>query len=96
MTEKTGVLFYLFVLLYNHSALSFAGGMALPETTSFVKLDLLDGGSFIASTDKIHAGVENETFRLYNWAFHVFHSPTGEHMMWDLGISGVCFLPISL
>jgi hypothetical protein len=63
--------------------------MSLPDTSSFVRIHLLDGGSFIASTDKLHAGVKNESFRLYNWAFHVFHPSTDEHILWDLGIGNV-------
>ncbi|KAJ4296316.1 hypothetical protein N0V90_006361 [Kalmusia sp. IMI 367209] len=56
----------------------------LPQTKAFVGLSLLDGGSFIADTDKLHAGVSNAKFRMYNWAFAISHGDT--HILWDLGL----------
>ena len=63
-------------------------GYTLPKTDGFVELMLLDGGSFIGEIGKIHAGVDNATFRMYNWAFHVSHR--GRHILWDLGLDEVC------
>jgi hypothetical protein len=34
----------------------------VPQTTAFVGLSLLDGGSFIADTGKLHADVNNVKF----------------------------------
>ncbi|KAF1975706.1 Metallo-hydrolase/oxidoreductase [Bimuria novae-zelandiae CBS 107.79] len=59
--------------------------MTLPQTTAFVRLSLLDGGSFIADTDKLHADVNNAKFRMYNWAFCLSHGD--EHILWDLGLN---------
>lgn len=61
----------------------------LPESASHVKLQALDGGSFIADWVIIHAGVESEKFRMYDFAFHISHPPTGRHVLWDLGVSSV-------
>jgi hypothetical protein len=63
----------------------------LPEGGNIVELHLLDGGSFTADYALLHAGVENEAFRMYNFAFHIFHAPTGRHVLWDLGCTDVCF-----
>ncbi|KAK7191705.1 hypothetical protein PSPO01_02154 [Paraphaeosphaeria sporulosa] len=56
----------------------------IPLSTAFVGLSLLDGGSFIADTDKLHADVSNAKFRMYNWAFCISHGD--EHIVWDLGL----------
>lgn len=63
--------------------------LPLPETNGSVKLQLLDGGSFIANYAVLHAGVKDESFRMYNWAFHIFHHATNRHILWDLGLTSV-------
>lgn len=59
----------------------------LPETDAYVHLSLLDGGSFVGEIGKVHAGVTNGKFRMYNWAFYIEHR--GRHMIWDLGLEEV-------
>lgn len=56
----------------------------LPETDAFVQLSLLDGGSFVGDLSRIHAGVSEGRFRMYNWAFYISHR--GQHILWDLGL----------
>jgi len=63
----------------------------LPETDSYVELSLLDGGSFIGDTDKVHAGVANVKFRMYNWAFCISHGDGERIILWDLGLHDVSF-----
>lgn len=58
----------------------------LPHTDAFVKLTLLDGGSFLGDLSRMHAG-ESGTFRMYNWAFYISHP--GRHILWDLGLDEV-------
>ena len=65
-----------------------ASSSALPATDAYVGLSLLDGGSFIGETGKLHAGVSNAKFRMYNWAFYISHQ--GRHVLWDLGLDEVC------
>jgi hypothetical protein len=64
-----------------------ASSGALPETDAYVGLSLLDGGSFVGETGKLHAGVTNARFRMYNWAFYISHG--GRHVLWDLGLDEV-------
>lgn len=66
-----------------------ASVMPLPSDGGCVKLSCLDGGSFIAAESKVHAGVTNGTFRMYNWAFLVQDVQSGRNVLWDLGLSGV-------
>ncbi|KAF2682349.1 Metallo-hydrolase/oxidoreductase [Lentithecium fluviatile CBS 122367] len=65
----------------------------LPETDAYVDLSLLDGGSFVGELSKIHAGVSNTKFRMYNWAFYISHR--GRHVLWDLGLDEdrSCYTP---
>ncbi|KAF2009809.1 hypothetical protein BU24DRAFT_357460 [Aaosphaeria arxii CBS 175.79] len=65
----------------------------LPATDAYVQLSLLDGGSFIGEISKIHAGVEKQNFRMYNWAFYLSHR--GRHILWDLGLEQdrACYTP---
>lgn len=63
--------------------------LSLPVTDGSVKLQLLDGGSFIANYAVLHAGVDDEAFRMYNWAFHIFHPRMDRHVLWDLGLTSV-------
>lgn len=63
----------------------------LPETDAHVHLSLLDGGSFVGELSKLHAGVNNGKFRMYNWAFYISHK--NRHILWDLGLDEVCTLP---
>lgn len=63
--------------------------LALHSTKASLQLQLLNGGSFTASTSKLHAGIKEEEFRMYNWAFYI-HSPArNRHVLWDLGMTGV-------
>ena len=59
----------------------------LPKTDAYVRLSLLDGGSFIGDYSILHAGVSEEKFRMYDWAFHINHK--NRHVLWDLGMDGV-------
>ncbi|KAF2707701.1 Metallo-hydrolase/oxidoreductase [Pleomassaria siparia CBS 279.74] len=65
----------------------------LPETDAYVQLSLLDGGSFVGDIGRVHAGVAKNKFRMYNWAFYIFHR--GRHILWDLGLDGdrSCYTP---
>lgn len=63
--------------------------LPLPETNGSVELQLLDGGSFIANYTFLHAGAKDESFRMYNWAFHILHRATNRHILWDLGLTSV-------
>ncbi|KAF2467468.1 Metallo-hydrolase/oxidoreductase [Lindgomyces ingoldianus] len=65
----------------------------LPETNAHIELSLLDGGSFIGEFSKLHAGVTNGIFRMYNWAFYISHK--GRHILWDLGLDEdrSCYTP---
>lgn len=62
-------------------------GGPVPETSGYVDLALLDGGSFVGDIGKVHAGVSNAKFRMYNWAFYISHQ--GRHLLWDLGLDEV-------
>jgi len=62
---------------------------ALPATEAHVSLQLLDAGSFTASTAKLHANVEDVNFRLYNWAFFIRHPRLDRKVLWDLGLTSV-------
>lgn len=42
----------------------------------------------MAETAKLHAGVKDERFRMYNWAFYISHND--RHILWDLGMTDVC------
>ncbi|KAL4900111.1 hypothetical protein BDW74DRAFT_162390 [Aspergillus multicolor] len=59
----------------------------LPETSAFVHLHLLNGGSMTAKYHKLHAGERAEEFRLYNWAFFIRHPTKQRNVVWDLGMS---------
>ena len=59
----------------------------LPDSDAYVQLSLLDGGSFMGEIGKVHAGVSNEKYRMYNWAFYITHQ--GRHILWDLGLDEV-------
>ena len=67
--------------------------VSLPKGNSSVRLHLLDGGSFMASESRLHANVEDRSFRLFNWAFLVTHTnardTTQHHVLWDYGMSSV-------
>lgn len=64
----------------------------IPQPTAFVGLSLLDGGSFIADTDKLHADASNAKFRMYNWAFCISHGD--KRVIWDLGLDEVGFVVV--
>ncbi|KAF2270513.1 Metallo-hydrolase/oxidoreductase [Lojkania enalia] len=65
----------------------------LPETNAYVKLCLLDGGSFMGELAKLHAGVTSGKFRMYDWAFYISHED--RHILWDLGLDEdrSCYTP---
>lgn len=63
----------------------------LPQSDSSVQLRILDGGSFMAELNKLHDGAGNDRFRMYNWAFHIYHPKTHRHVLWDVGMEGVLF-----
>ncbi|GAQ45197.1 hypothetical protein AtubIFM55763_006660 [Aspergillus tubingensis] len=59
----------------------------LPETAAFVDVKLLNGGSMTAHYHKLHAGEPAVEFRMYNWAFYIYHPGQQRHIIWDLGFS---------
>ena len=63
----------------------------LPATNAFVELQLLDGGSFMATESKMHAGQADNPFRLYDWAFFIKDVESDRHVLWDFGMSDVSF-----
>jgi hypothetical protein len=65
--------------------------MSLPrvDPNSAVEVQLLDGGSFIATTEFIHKYAPITDFRMYTWAFHIYHPPSGRNILWDVGLSAV-------
>lgn len=46
-----------------------------------------------AECHKIHAGQPEDTFRLYNWDFYVYHPTSQRHIIWDLGLTSVGLRP---
>ena len=62
---------------------------ALPKLGGYASVHCLDGGSFIANWSVLHANVEDFTFRMYNWAYHVHDNSSGRHILWDIGMSSV-------
>jgi hypothetical protein len=60
---------------------------SLPDPETYAHLSLLDGGSFIGDLSRVHAGVGDIRYRMYNWAFYVSHK--GRHILWDLGLTAV-------
>lgn len=76
--------------LTKHHTTAMSPSKPLPEGPGHVKLTLLDGGSFIAHTAVLHdAAPADDTFRMYIWAFHVYHPSSDTHAVFDLGISSV-------
>lgn len=61
----------------------------LPRASGNVEVHLLNGGSFMADTEKINAGCQNRRFRLYNWAFAIYHKESDRKLIWDLGLVNV-------
>ncbi|EKG09712.1 hypothetical protein MPH_13234 [Macrophomina phaseolina MS6] len=43
----------------------------------------------MAEMNKLHQGAPNYRFRMYDWAFHIFHPKLDRHVLWDVGIDGV-------
>jgi hypothetical protein len=68
----------------------------LPVTDGHVHVQLLNGGSMVAEYHKLHKGEPAENFRMYNWAFFIYHAGYGRKIIWDLGMSSVRVLPCSL
>ena len=75
-----------------------SGFVPPPENVGSVELELLDGGSFTATYDVLHAHSPATPFRMYSWCFHIHHPPSGRHIVWDVGLSAVipnlCLLAI--
>lgn len=62
----------------------------LPTTGGSVDIVLLDGGGFTTTDDwRIHADGHDKPYYLYDWCFYIHHKPTGQRILWDLGISNV-------
>ncbi|KAM5354818.1 hypothetical protein ACJ41O_001464 [Fusarium nematophilum] len=58
----------------------------LPTGPGSVDVQLLDGGSFTANFDMVHAGSPDEPYRCHSWAFYIYHKATGQriiHHHWD-------------
>lgn len=64
----------------------------LPVTDAFVHVQLLNGGSMTAECHKIHADEQADKFRLYNWAFYIYHPLFQRRIIWDLGLTSVGLL----
>lgn len=62
---------------------------ALPTGPGHVAVQLLDGGSFTANLDVVHAGSLSVPYRCYSWVFYIYHEPSDRHIIWDVGISAV-------
>lgn len=60
---------------------------ALPASSGFVDVQLLDGGSFIGDISKVHAGVARSEYRMYDWCFYIAHGD--RHVLWDVGLDPV-------
>lgn len=69
--------------------------MSYPRTkapsSASVRIRLLDGGSFSTATlNYLHAEAKPaDQFRMYDWCFLISHTPTGRHILWDVGLSSV-------
>ncbi|KAJ5384539.1 hypothetical protein N7517_002450 [Penicillium concentricum] len=66
-----------------------ANQIRLPITDAYVHVQLLNGGSMTAEYHKLHAGEPAKKFRLYNWAFYIYHPTSRRHIIWDLGLSSI-------
>ncbi|KAF2995946.1 hypothetical protein E8E14_000480 [Neopestalotiopsis sp. 37M] len=61
----------------------------LPPASGDVEVVLLDGGGFTTADDtRLHQDGHERPFYLYDWCFYVHHRPSGEKVLWDLGLSG--------
>ena len=60
---------------------------ALPQASGFVNVKLLDGGSFSASWDKVHAGAKDIPFRMYIWSFYIYNAAHDRRILWDVGVT---------
>ena len=65
------------------------GRPPLPAGPGFVEVQILDGGSFTANLNVIHAGSTSVPFRCHSWVFYIYHKPSGRHILWDVGLSAV-------
>lgn len=45
-----------------------------------------------AECHKIHADEQADKFRLYNWAFYIYHPLFQRRIIWDLGLTSVGLL----
>lgn len=62
---------------------------SLPPAGGHVEVSVLNGGSFMAEAGKINAGQDNRRYRLYNWAFAIYHKAQDRRLIWDLGMVNV-------
>ncbi len=61
----------------------------LPQSTGSVELQILDGGSFSANFEVVHADSASKPFKCHSWVVYIHHKPTGRHILWDVGLSAV-------
>lgn len=61
----------------------------LPQSEGSVEIQVLDGGSFTANYDVVHAKSPSRPFQCHSWVFYIHHKPGGRHMIWDVGLSAV-------
>ena len=59
---------------------------------SYLCISILDGGSWVGNKAIMHANVPEEIHRMYNWSFYIHHPKSGQHLLWDIGISKVSTL----
>lgn len=61
----------------------------LPQNGGNADVRCLDGGSFIASMNMLHANSGYEKRRLYNWCFLIQDQKSNRRVLWDLGMTSV-------
>lgn len=61
----------------------------IPQSTASVDVRILDGGSFTANLEVVHANSPSVPYRCHSWVFYIYHKQSGRHILWDVGLSAV-------
>ena len=61
----------------------------LPQSTASVSLQILEGGSFSANLEVVHADSASKPFKCQSWVIYIYHKASGRHILWDVGLSAV-------
>lgn len=61
----------------------------LPVPAGQVQLQLLDGGSWMPFEMLFLGGGASKPYKMYDWAFYIFHPKLNRHILWDLGMAEV-------